>query len=265
MVANEKNKSVEYKLLNSNVEILNEIKSLSTFNNNEGINCISLSDISRLINKINDDYYEIVEEYQSLFNDTIKSKFSGYIGVIIDEFDYNLDCLNITLIEDYGDYKKVSFTKKDDNLCVVESESVHTDEILQLLYSELSNLYDELYRFTEYKGSYSSSIRTSNSNFFADINSCFVKILSNKYESASDFRVIADGFNNKYHLKCDSLVLYLASIRKKEELFKNTFVRISDCPKWCQEELYKIRQNQLENNKSTEDKKLELIKRKIHT
>lgn len=98
MVANEKNKSVEYKLLNSNVEILNEIKSLSTFNNNEGINYISLYDISRLINKINDDYYEIVEEYQSLFNDTIKSKFSGYIGVIIDEFDYNLDCLNITLI-----------------------------------------------------------------------------------------------------------------------------------------------------------------------
>lgn len=250
------NEIAEHKLLMTNREILLEAKELLYFSENESKYCVSLYDIAKLISKINNDYYySIIDEYEVLLNDIIKSKFYSCIGIIIDEFNYNNNELNITIMDDYNDLKKISIFKANDNLYISNSKDIYESKILYPLYSELSKLYDKLYDFSKYRNKYISGIRVINSNFFVDMNNCFIKVLSNKFDSASEFKLISNTINSKYSVKSNSLLLHILLLRKKEDFLKKAFVNISDCPEWCQEELYKIRLSQLEENQKAEKRK----------
>lgn len=54
---------------------------------------------------------------------------------------------------------------------------------------------------------------------------------------------------------------------KEDEILKRIFIKINDCPKWCQEMLYEFRQNELVEEQKIEiqnmrkQKRLELKKK----
>ena len=62
--------------------------------------------------------------------------------------------------------------------------------------------------------------------------------------------------NEKYNYDCSSYDAYVLFHGHEEELLKNIYVRINDCPTWSRDVLWKIRMNQLKEEKIKREKEL---------
>lgn len=90
----------------------------------------------------------------------------------------------------------------------------------------------------------------------------FVKSFSN--ESLNQFGLSALINCKKYSYECNSNTMIQIFKDHEDELFKHLFVRIEYCPKWCQNKLYQMRQEQLkEIQKMKENKKIDIPKKHI--
>lgn len=153
----------------------------------------------------------------------------------------------------FDTYYDIYFKKQNGDLYVIKSESLYTDEILSALGSTLSEMYDELLKYADYKDyKYSKDdIKPVNSNFSIGISYNGVRITV-KY--SNELTLFAPSYSNDYELKCNSSIVNEALNGKKTEIFKRIFVKISDCPEWSQAMLYEIRQAQLAEEQRIEDK-----------
>ena len=126
-----------------------------------------------------------------------------------------------------------------------------------MLCSTLSEMYDELLKYADYKDyKYTKNdIKPVNSNFSIKISNhgvwIIVKDFTNKY--LKELELFAPSYDNGYELECNSSIINEAFNGKETEIFKRIFIKISDCPEWSQTMLYEIRQNQLAEEQKIED------------
>ena len=251
----EESKVTKYKPLSNNKEILEEFIKLLTKEKNKDTDCISLYDISNLIREFGNQYKYIKDKYNDYLEDILKSE-NHNSRLIIYDFDYEKNQLEIGL-KYWNDYDKIIFSKQNEDLYVVESESLYSQEILTLIGKDLSDLYDEFMKFYNFKVQFSYDIKSINSNFMIDIDQYGVNIFVNSPSNRffKDFELSSHSYKSGYDYECNSTTVLSTLQGKEDELFKRIFVKIDDCPLWSKQTLYQIRQEQLAEEKKLEERK----------
>ena len=249
----EESKVIKYKPINNNKEILEEFLKLLTKEKNKDTDCISLYDISNLIRKFENEYKYIKDKYNDYLEDILKSENQNS-SLIIYDFNYEKKQLKIGL-NYWSNYDKIIFSKQNDDLYVVESESLYSQEVLNLIGKYLSELYDELMKLYNFKTQFSYDIKSINSNFIVDISQYGVDIYDNS-KILNNFKLSSHSYKNGYDYECNSTTVLTSLQGKEDEIFKRIFVKIDDCPLWSKQTLYQIRQEQLAEEKKLEEQKI---------
>lgn len=252
----EESKVTKHKPLSNNKEILEEVAELFTQEKTKDTDCISLYDVVSLIKKFKNGYNYIKKRYQEHFDNILSGKYYN-TSLVIYDFYYEKKQLSIGF-KFWKDYETIVFTKQNDDLCVVESESPHSQEVLVLIGKGLSELYDELIKFSDFKNQFAYNTKTLNSNFLVDISENGVDIYANSQSNrfSKDFKLSSHSYKNGYDYKCNSTSVLTALQGKEDEIFKRIFVKIDDCPEWSKQTLYQTRQEQLAEEKRLEEEQL---------
>lgn len=255
----EESKYTKHKPVTSRSQILEEVKKSLVSDKIKNTDCISLYDVATLISQTEHKYLSIEKSYYSCFDYKIDLEFGSSSSVVIYSFDYDNNELRIGFNYCAGvdDYDDIVFEKKDGDLYISKSESCWDKEVFAAIGVELSQLYDELIKYSAYKKEYCYGINPINSSFVVNISSygvdIYTKLPTNRF--MNDFKLTFTSYGNEYKYDCNSTTVISALRGKENEIFKRIFVKISDCPKWSQPILYEIRQNQLAKEQKIEDKK----------
>lgn len=268
-------KFTSYKPITSKTEILEEVKKVLLSPKNKDNNCITLYDVLMLLKKLNNEYNRIEKVYKNKLDYIAHNKIDDDCLVCYHDFDFDEKIINISFkrfkSSDWGD---IYFAKQNGDLYVVKSESCYTHEVFSALCSTLSEMYDELLKYADYKDYkfVKNYIKPVNSNFNIRISNHGVWLYVKNLKYPNELELFAPSYKSGYELECNSSMVNEAFYGKETEIFKRIFVKISDCPEWSQAMLYEIRQNQLAEEQKIEDelrykemrkqKKLE-FKRKI--
>lgn len=252
----EESKFTKYRPITSRTEILEEEKRVLVAQKNKDNDCISLYDISLLLRKLRREYDAVTKRYD--LSDIVELRFNDWSSVVIYDFDYKNKILKIGFKRfRSGDYDDIWFKKQNGDLHVVKSKSSWTNEVFEVLSSKLSDMYDELLKYEDYKDDTKSKycVKAVNSNFGVDIShygvGIFVKSFTNQF--MNEFKLFSPSYSMDYTFECNSNIVNEAFDGKEDEIFKRIFVKISDCPEWSQAMLYETRQNQLAEEQKIED------------
>lgn len=241
----DESKVFKYHPLSNSKEILDEIERLFREEDSKDAECISLYNVSNLFKKYNDEYDNIIKKYCYYFERVLCKEYCDS-DIIVDGFDYKNKEMTISIdLFDRFDFKKMVFSKDNGDLYVSKSESVYSQEILALIGKGLSELYDELIKYSDYFDQCVYNNRTFNSNFLFDVSSHGVRVYVGLSYFSREFELSSLSYKNDYDYKCNSLKVLELLQDREDELFKKIFVRIDDCPKWSRQILYQIRQEQL--------------------
>lgn len=257
--AYEESKFTSYKPITSKTKILEEVKKVLFSPKNKDNNCISLYDVLILLKKLNNEYDSIEERYENRLKYMVHNKIDDDSSVCFHELDFEKKMIHISFARyRSSDYDDIYFTKQNGDLYIIKSESYYTDEVFSALCSTLSEMYDELLKYADYKDYkyMKNDIKPVNSNFSIKISNHGVWITVEDFTNKhlKELELFAPSYNNCYELECNSSIVNEAFNGKETEIFKRIFVKISDCPEWSQTMLYKIRQNQLAEEQKIEDK-----------
>ena len=253
--AYEESKFISYKPIKSTKDVLEEVKSVLLSSKIKDADCISLYEVLVLLKKLYREYNAIGKTYKSRFDFIVKRKFNESSSVVYHDFDYEKNILHISFGKYISsDYSDMYFSKKDGDLYVVKSESYCTDEVFSVLCSDLSGMYDELLKYSDYKDYdyIKRDINPINSNFSINISDDGIRLYVKNMDK--DLELFAPSYKSDYELRCNSSIIHEVLNNKESELLKNIYVKISDCPIWSQDMLFKIRQNQLEEEQRIEEK-----------
>lgn len=252
----EESKFTKHKPITSRTEILEEVKRVLTAPKNKDNNCVSLYDVAVLISQMYYKYDSIKDNCKSRIDSLIAQEFCSSTRVVIYDFDYNNKELRIGFKYLGDDYDEITFIKKDGDLYVSKSESWWGTRVLRAIGTELSELYDQFIKFSDYKIDHNYGVKPVNSNFFVNISpygvDIYTKSMTNRF--MKDFELTFPRHAGDYEYDCNSTTVISAFRGKENEIFKRIFVKIDDCPKWSQAMLYEIRQNQLAKEQKIEDK-----------
>lgn len=269
----EESKVTKYEPISSRLQILEEVKGLMTTNKIKNSDCVSIHDVAVLMSQMYKKYESIVDSYRNRIYDLIAQEFGRSARVIIYSFDYDNGELPIGFKYIGNDYDKITFIKKDGDLFITKSESHWGKEVLAVIGTELSQLYDDFIKYSDYKNDYIFNVRPVNSKFLVDISprgvSIYTKLPTNIF--TKEFNLKFPSYDDEYKYDCNSTTVMDAFKGNENEIFKRIFVKIEDCPKWSQSTLYEIRQKQLAEEQKIEDeikykemkkqKRLELTRR----
>ena len=256
----EESKYTKHKSITNSKEILEEIKSNLENEENSNENNISLYDIANIIRYYEKKYEQTIKEYTSICKKILKQN-SEDASIIIHNFDYQNNELEIAYKDWLDKYKHITFKKENGDLYITRSEGLFSQEIFNSIGNYLSDLYDELMKFKDYKNFEKAihDIKPVNSNFLVYIGNFGVDIHSiSNYLFALDydFELRAHNFNSEYSYGCNSNNILSILKGNEDLLFKKIYVKIDDCPNWIKEDLYNVRKKQLEEEKRKEEERL---------
>lgn len=256
---------VNYKPITRKTGILEGINKILSSKPNENSDCISLYDISKLIERKYQNFAEYKKQIENQIKNIMKKKYPECIIFIsgISGLNYEKNELEICFSKKcfrLDDYEDIIFSKKDDDLYLKRSESNIGKEILYEAGNILSELYDELLKYKDFFTEREYGIIVQNSIFSVDISGNQVRFLVENLEFELSY---GNGlYDYKYYHYCNSNTIINAIKGNEDKIFKKVFVKINDCPKWIQSDLYKIKQKQFEEEQQRIKKLEELEKQK---
>lgn len=235
-------------------EILKEFKNVICSEKNMSCECISLYDVSQVLKKLNHEYNNIRKNFQKKLDNVVKININQDSSILIYGFDHINKILQVGFKRfKFTNYKDINFTKIHSNLCVTKSESPCIDEVLKLLSKDLSALYDEFFKYSDYinDNTVDTNIETINSRFKVHINNYGVGIFmkTDDKKHVEKYDLFTPNFDESYSINCTSNLIKEAIEGKEKDILKNIFVRIVDCPNYIQSTLYEIRKKQLEEER----------------
>ncbi|MBQ9071848.1 MAG: hypothetical protein IJY25_01665 [Bacilli bacterium] len=245
----EYSKITVYKPLSNNKEILEEIKHILTQQKIKDNDSICIYEVSELIKRTNGSYERMKDCYSEIFEDTLYRKY-GKVRVVVYNFDYYKDELTIGF-NYFGkglDYDDITFSKQNSELYLKKSETSRGMGVLVALNNDLNELYDKFMKYSGFMQQSNYKIKSVNSKFLVNISHNVVNVGTH-----DNFCLESYSYKNDFCYECNSSSVISELKGNEEELFKKIFVKIKDCPKWMQEQLYEIRQNQLAEEQRIED------------
>ena len=246
-------------------EILEEFKNILTSEKNINNDCISLYELSSVMNLLKEEYDKTIKSYKDNLDDLVYLNFGKYSSIILYGFNFSKNELKIGFsLNSNQDFNDIVLSKIQGDLYIKKTNSYSAKKVLASIGGVLSNIYDEYLKHPEYENFY-SIIKPVNSNFLVRIRqngiSIFINSLENKY--IKDFEL---SFNyNNYEYDCNSYDIISTFKDNEEEIFKLIFVKIKELPEFLQSSIFEIRQKQLEEinqkkHKNFKEKILSLFK-----
>lgn len=257
----------EYDRINNRESLLEELEYLyDSSNRPKDEDVISLYDIFMLFSKTYESESKIKGIFVNRIENILKNKISNSIWLYGLSFDYS--SRELTLRYSYlKEEKKIVFSKNDDDVYIVRSDSPRANEVFSCITSIISEAYDELLNFevfNTFKDS-NSCIDVINSNLKASIGRSYIDLYNKKRNYSRDFDVSFGVIFDSRHVNCNSSIVLDLVTNNEEKLFKNAFVKIEDCPEWTKEILFETRKKSLEEERRIEKERLnaELKEKKI--
>lgn len=252
----EESKVTKYEPITSRPQILEEMKKTLTSNKIKNSDCVSIYDVLVLTTKMSNNYETLVKKYDEHIKYLIKQEFGINSNIIIYNFNYDKNELMVGFKYYSDNYDEITFKKNENDLFISKTETYRAKDILETVGTELSQLYDEFIKYSSYKKDYIFRVKPVNSNFLVNMtpNGVGIGVLVPNRILTYDFKLDFYSVTNRYGYDCNSTLIIDAFKGNEDKIFKRIFVKIEDCPKWCQEELYEIRKNQLEEEQKIEDK-----------
>jgi len=242
--------------------LLSSIDEVFTREENREENYISLYAVAKRISQV----YQIRESasrrYQEVLKQKLCSKFPNSHLYLYD-FDDEKKTLKIHFRIFY-DSNDIVFSKRNGELFIVKSKSTYSQEILELLGSQLSRIYDELAIAVQQKKQNQMGIEIPYSNFKVDITDSAVKlyILNPNIPEQKEFELSSCGDHNDYQCRCSSDAVMKALEGNEQEFLSKIFIPIECCPEWSRDGFYKKRQEELSQNKEKQKKLGKLFTRR---
>ena len=259
----EERKLRKYNPITSKTEILEEIKNILLSEKNNSSDCISLFDVAQFFKDVVNIYDEIKKRNDHQLESSIKSIFGNSSRCVCYDFKYEKKILPIGFkLWSEDNYKKICFAKENNDLYIVQSESWYDKKIFSECSAELSQIYDEFINCTDYQNYLNTSyvVKPINSNF--DVRMSFIGvILFATFRFKNEIELLSPSYTDAYRIECNSGIINKLLKDNEDEIFKRVFVRIDDCPEWCRQRLYEIRQNQLIEERYKEEKETKKQKR----
>lgn len=237
--------------LSSSKEILEELKRVLEQEKCKDESAVSIYDLLRLFREKNSEIVSLDNQLFQYIKNNLEEEIFAY-GTLFDQEEMKLIII-------YND-KKIFFTKRDGNLVISKTNCRCANELLVKCGKEISERYDKFVRDIGFYRDGIDNVKAVNSNFVINSGEFNISI-SEKNVWSSSFALSARIQKNQYDYKCDSNNVIAACQNNEDEIFKRIFVRIADCPKWTQQTLYQMRQEQLERQEEMRNKVIEIPKR----
>ena len=257
------------RVIMTKVDVLEEIKRILLDEKKEDNNCISIydrDDIISLDEVINltrtkrNEYERVKDSYEDKLKYLYSAKEGGSSHIFISDFDFDTEELKIAFTPySLGDYTYIRF-KKDidgDMKGIRESGYRDIDEIMVLCGETISEAYDKLKSFKDFKKQRNRELRPINSRFVIDVDSFGAELKS----SSNFFKLTYRSYSKEDKYECNSQDIISFMNGKEMELAKKIIVRIVDCPEWMHGSLYATREEQLKVRKK-EEERVEKIRQK---
>ena len=202
------------------------------------------SRIKHKLRLIDDDYYVTIHDmkYETCECNIVVSKYYRYSDDSKEEFWF----------KKIGD--DVYISKRDGRYLM-------GDKILGIIGDEISELYDYQVKIRYKEKEPTVYVKAVNSSFSVAMGYFGVDIYNGKILN-STFKVEMYSYSGNINYNCNSASLMQLLKGNVYELYKKIFVKIDDCPKWMQEELYEIRRQQVIEEEKERQKKLKKQKRR---
>lgn len=238
---------------NNKKKTLQEIKNTLLEKENYEPDCISLYDVLKAFIKKKKDYTDLIDKYNCEFDYMLCSQFINVSDVKFFCFDYLLNNL-IIKVKGLTDSEKIFINKNNDELIVVNNDSIYAEDVLKVLGDEISVFYDELKKYGPFFEEKKEKVKSTNSNFAVDISNYCISLYN--YDE-NNFKVTIYNGMNDYIINCNSQSVIDYIIGKESKLLSKIYIKIEDCPKWCIPLLYELRQDQVkEKNNDSGTKQL---------
>ena len=250
-------KSSPPRIIMTKVDVLEEIKKVLLDEKKEDNSCISIYDRDDIISlteviklaRIKKKEYERVKD---LYEDKLKVLYSSKEGtsshIFISDFDFDTNELKIAFTPySLGEYTYIRFKKENDGDMKGRRESGYRDldEIMVLCGETISEAYDKLQEFKDFKKQRNRELRPINSRFIIDVDNYGVEIKS----SSNVFKLIFRSYSEEDKYECNSQDVISCIKGKEMEFAKKIIVRIEDCPEWMHGNLYSIREKEIKKIK----------------
>lgn len=219
-----------YKLLTSNIAVLEELKKIIVKDENVEPIVTSLYDLMNLIKQKETESKEILKKYEKECTKEVVQKYGDHKEFVI----YNYDSKNGEVRTGFGDWRKDQYETLIfglDNGNIVIKNKTHEDnnQLLELLSDRMDAFFKEIADTVKLDQVFNFKFRVVNSKLDIEYTNSGV-VISHREKTNNEF--VSDTLN---------------IIRGNEDLlFKKLNIKISDCPKWSQKELYDNKQKEIE-------------------
>ena len=263
----------QYTPLQNEKEVLEEIKRLLSSEKSKSKNHTSLYEVKTLHKEEMENFCQKIEHYETKLNEAFKNKLQKDMYPQLSLPYYNENTITLCFRPSkYAQNFRILFSKKNNNLYVKKSEyEKYNFEIIDAAGKIISEAYDELIKFSHSINENEFKTKPINSNFKIKFYKESVQIIAQtEYNFFSSDIIFALShvtprytYNKKGYTyeNCSSNDLVDLLKNNEDELFKSIFIRIEDCPKWMQEELFCRRQNELTEERRTAEEKTDKKKK----
>lgn len=245
------------KILFSSEDVALEIKNILDGPQDNDEKKVNLYDLTHFMKRKLYEYEESKRTFQDRLNRIFKARHGINNYITVYDFDYGSMQMSIGINDD-----KVVFVKDGSDLRIIDSKSVYSDTVVNIMGKELYELYDFFMKNKDYVKNSNYGITSTNSCFLVDAGYYGVTISTRYADNQKMFKLSAPSYTKGYTHYMYSPFIDAVLGNSESELFKRIYVKIADCPKWCLEELYNERLLQLENEQKYEEETI-LRRKKI--
>ncbi len=251
----------KYQPLTSSLEILEEIKKILAepeidYNNcniipiNINENYISIYDVYELIYKTKKNYDTMKRNYENKIELSVKNNFGDDAKIILYGFSTSKGGIDIDFKRySFSEDNNIIFSKLNEDVYIKYSEtSIYQFELLKALGNIILTAYDDFLKFEAFNNETKYNINAINTNLLVDISKDGVSIDNSEGFNAS-FKLKLASSDNEFDYTCNSSNVLNVISGHEQEIFRKILIKISDCPNWMKDELYKIRKQEIENFK----------------
>ena len=245
-----------YKELNTESDISNEINDIFSQEKNERNDVISLYDVITILNSSRQGLNEIGKRFDNIIRREYHHS-NTYVKPDVDSENVEFKIIFRKNYEsNYSLDEEISFIIENGDLIVKEYRGNNSKKVYSLLEAELEKIKTELLNL---KGlvRFFDIFRPINSNFIIKIFnfSHGLDLIVNDSLEKGIFRMqmeqsmLDDNCSYKYECKSESIISDIMG--KEEEIFKNIYLKIDDFPEHIRKVLFEFRKTQLESEQDT--------------
>lgn len=242
----------------NNKNTLKELQKILLYKDRADDTIISLYDLSLLIKKKNTNMQKTISKNLKKIINTNCSAISMRINNV------NYDTEELIIILNFDKTYTISCKKESDKLIFTETNNTPNFIVSNFNIEELSLIYNNCMKYKDYVKEEYYRVSSSNSCFLINITKEGITLF---YEKDKDqkFLISSYVFKDDYILTTESTFIKDLLKNNEDLIFKNTYIKIENCPKWAQKKLYQLRQKQIIEKNLPKVRKKELTPKRKRT